>query len=697
MYANATGEQESLAAMDLADASDLLLLDPRDTQCPRFPRILYRSPLYSTLGIPLPSHSSNAHFSASASCPASPPAASSSLSSSSSSSNETRGDRVTVSVIMTVKDAAPFVEAAVNSLLAQTFVARTSNLPASGRSAEAGEKPPALSALSLSAGTAPASEQKKEGRREDGKARKEGDSKEEKRDRAEDRDAKEERQGEEDEGHNEREEEGDMWRGEAGEVATNRTVDVLSPSDRPHAYPFHDTPSSLRQSCDAYLQSSLPSSSSSPLSSSAPSPSSSSSPLSSPSPSPSSSLTSSSPASASPASATLEDSDGPLEICIFDDASSDATVAVILEKLAPKCLEKGVLLTLAVAPLSTSPSVSPPVFSSSSLSSSSSVSVASSSSVSVASSSAGGGVGYGRNQAVRVCCGEFLCFMDADDESLPERIDAQLREARRRPDTIVGCSFVRDPPDSTPRYTQWLNSLSQSQLVTSRFRECTLLMPTWFMHRDVFLRVGGFVERGQLRFRQFFRSFKAQQNPTADADCRLPPALPEDLLFLYRHLREGGCLCRLERPLYIYKYHDKCTSFAISSDLLWTLRIKEFQTEVMERHPKRPWIIWSVGRDGKRFYRSLSVDNRRRVVAFVDIDAKKVERKFYVDSAEPLKGRKIPVYFWEAAAEFLREENQEKKPIFVICVKYEVQPLNTLQLRLDFLSMQEGRDFFFFC
>jgi hypothetical protein len=40
---------------------------------------------------------------------------------------------------------------------------------------------------------------------------------------------------------------------------------------------------------------------------------------------------------------------------------------------------------------------------------------------------------------------------------------------------------------------QWANSLTPTQLLTHRFRECTLIQPTWFMSRATFDLVGGYV------------------------------------------------------------------------------------------------------------------------------------------------------------------------------------------------------------
>ena len=41
------------------------------------------------------------------------------------------------------------------------------------------------------------------------------------------------------------------------------------------------------------------------------------------------------------------------------------------------------------------------------------------------------------------------------------------------------------------RYSSWCNEITDDQLLTHRFRELTIVQPTWFMSRAVFDRVGG--------------------------------------------------------------------------------------------------------------------------------------------------------------------------------------------------------------
>lgn len=140
--------------------------------------------------------------------------------------------------------------------------------------------------------------------------------------------------------------------------------------------------------------------------------------------------------------------------------------------------------------------------------------------------SSGGGCGFAKNRAVAQSTGDWLCFHDVDDVSMPRRIEAQLAAAAVRPDALIGARVVRHPAGSTHRYVCWANNMSPCELNLHRFRECTLLMPTWFLARACFHAAGGFREE----------------------HC-------EDLLFLQAHVRRGGALLRVDGPpLVEYRY-----------------------------------------------------------------------------------------------------------------------------------------------
>eukprot|EP00071_Canis_lupus_P019633 XP_013967500.1 UDP-GlcNAc:betaGal beta-1,3-N-acetylglucosaminyltransferase-like protein 1 [Canis lupus familiaris] len=197
------------------------------------------------------------------------------------------------------------------------------------------------------------------------------------------------------------------------------------------------------------------------------------------------------------------------------------------------------------------------------------------------------GVGYSKNQAIAQSSGSYLCFLDSDDVMMPQRVRLQLDAATRHPTSIIGCQVRREPPDSTERYTRWINQLAPEQLLTQVFTSHgpTVVMPTWFCSRAWFSHVGPFDEGGQ--------------------------GVPEDLLLFYNHLRKGGGVVRVDQSLVLYRYHPDAATHSVLETTIWTHRVRFLEERVLPRWAA--FTIWNAGRQGRRLYRNLSAGARRKV------------------------------------------------------------------------------------
>ena len=170
------------------------------------------------------------------------------------------------------------------------------------------------------------------------------------------------------------------------------------------------------------------------------------------------------------------------------------------------------------------------------------------------------------------------------------RIEAQLAIAQSLPHDcacIIGSNFTRDPPESTWHYTAWANDLTTEQLWLQQYRECTVIMPTWFMSRRTFDQVpGGFVN---------LPDDDAQIKTDEGTNSARAP-LPEDLIFFHHHLDRGGTLRKANDALVVYRHHAGNISRNISRRVLLRTRLLAFQRRVV-----RDWkhfTIWGAGRDG---------------------------------------------------------------------------------------------------
>ncbi|XP_030636262.1 queuosine-tRNA galactosyltransferase [Chanos chanos] len=318
-----------------------------------------------------------------------------------------------------------------------------------------------------------------------------------------------------------------------------------------------------------------------------------------------------------------QDFHGTMELSVFDDASTDNSRALV-ESWQEKLEKRGVAVVI-----SGHESAKPK------------------------------GVGYAKNQAVAQSSGRFLCFQDADDIMLPQRVRLQYERAILHPNAIVGCQVRRIPEGSTERYTRWINSLSPEQLLTQVYTSHgpTVVMPTWFCSRDWYQKVGPFDEGGK--------------------------GVPEDLLFFYESLCRGGGVIRLNQCLLLYRYHPHAATHSVLEDTIWNLRVDFLQQKVINQW--NSFTIWNAGKQGRKLYRSLSPANQKKVKAFCDVDENKIKKGFYTyEESKERPKPKIPVLHFK-----------ESSPPYIVCVKLDMTG-GALEENLLSLQLKEGVDYYHF-
>ncbi|XP_051889265.1 UDP-GlcNAc:betaGal beta-1,3-N-acetylglucosaminyltransferase-like protein 1 isoform X2 [Pristis pectinata] len=269
------------------------------------------------------------------------------------------------------------------------------------------------------------------------------------------------------------------------------------------------------------------------------------------------------------------------------------------------------------------------------------------------------GVGFAKNRAIEQSVGRFLCFLDADDVMMPQRVRLQYDAALGHPHCIIGCQVKREPEGSTERYTRWINSLTQEQLVTQVFTSHgpTVIMPTWFCSREWFDSIGKFDESGK--------------------------GVPEDLMFFYESLRKGGGMFRVDHCLLVYRYHSEAATHAVLEETIWKERVRFLEERVLNGWPS--FTIWNAGKQGRKLYRCLSAANQKKVASFCDVDQSKITKGFYTYEESKINPKpKIPIcHFMEA------------KPPFIICVKLDLTG-GRFEENLNSLKLKEGVDYYHF-
>ena len=253
---------------------------------------------------------------------------------------------------------------------------------------------------------------------------------------------------------------------------------------------------------------------------------------------------------------------------------------------------------------------------------------------------------------------DWIVTCDADDTSRFNRVEALRRAASIHSDaknTLFGSRFSRDPPRATARYVEWANALSPERLVLERFRECTLIQPTWFFHKNVWRSAGRY-----------------------DADNEKC----DDLRFFLRHVGRGGLLKRVEEDLVVYTLSEGLSSMTHRKALV-KCRVAAFVEQILGGAWKgRKIHVWGAGRDGRCFLNELaSLGRASAVAALYDVDDAKIGK--YHNGAT---GLTMPVLHVDAI-----------QTPFVVCVSMRnPQLVSFVRAAADRLGAVEGTDFFHF-
>lgn len=136
----------------------------------------------------------------------------------------------------------------------------------------------------------------------------------------------------------------------------------------------------------------------------------------------------------------------------------------------------------------------------------------------------GSGLVDALNTGLAESAGTWVARMDADDVSLPDRIQRQLELADAAgPRTVVTCMVRSFPEGEVTRgyraYEDWLNELLEHREIERNiFVESPVPHPTAFYHRESILAEGGYTERElpedyELWLRLWSRGFRFMRVP----------------------------------------------------------------------------------------------------------------------------------------------------------------------------------------
>jgi glycosyltransferase involved in cell wall biosynthesis len=205
------------------------------------------------------------------------------------------------------------------------------------------------------------------------------------------------------------------------------------------------------------------------------------------------------------------------------------------------------------------------------------------------------GITAALNAGLTAARAPVVARMDADDEMLPERLEAQLALLDPRPDlALVGCGVEPFRAGGLAAgwriYAEWVNGLVTPEAIEREaFVECPVPHPTWMFRRDVIVTLGGYRD--------------------------VP--WPEDLDLFYRLLEARRRAGKVPRVLHRWRDHDARLSrrdprYAREA---FAAAKAHFLPRV---HGLREVVVWGAGKTGRRFARLLRAEGVE-VRAFLEV------------------------------------------------------------------------------
>jgi glycosyltransferase involved in cell wall biosynthesis len=215
------------------------------------------------------------------------------------------------------------------------------------------------------------------------------------------------------------------------------------------------------------------------------------------------------------------------------------------------------------------------------------------------------GVIAAANAGIQACRAPYVARMDADDRAHPERLAKQVNYLEAHPEVAVVSCLVRAFPEKQVRegfriYIEWLNALvTDDDIRREIFVESPLPNPSVTLRKEWIERMGGYQECGW----------------------------PEDYDLYLRMYLAGARFAKIPQVLLDWREHPgRITRTDSRYSLENFLRAKAHYLTRGPLAERDAIIIWGAGMMGRRLSKHLMRTENMPVVAFVDIDPKKIGR-----------------------------------------------------------------------
>ena len=267
-----------------------------------------------------------------------------------------------------------------------------------------------------------------------------------------------------------------------------------------------------------------------------------------------------------------------------------------------------------------------------------------------------GGIITALNAGLAACKGGYVARMDADDISMPSRLEKQAGYLDAHTDIALVSCLVRGFPENEVRagfriYIDWLNSLAtHDEMQKQLFVESPVAHPSVMFRRDVVQGLGAYQEHGWA----------------------------EDYDLWLRMSLAGRRFAKIPEALLEWREHpERLTRTDSRYSLENFLRAKAHYLMQGPLSGGQPLVIWGAGMMGKRLSKYLLREGAN-IIAFIDVDEKKIGGT----------RRKRPIVSPDDLPALLEED---AKPVVLAAVGAR-GARQLIRDRLEQMKLAEGRD-----
>lgn len=231
------------------------------------------------------------------------------------------------------------------------------------------------------------------------------------------------------------------------------------------------------------------------------------------------------------------------------------------------------------------------------------------------------GIVHALNRGLELASGSLVARMDADDRSMPERLERQKKYLDTHPETgLVSCLVEHlgdeEASGGYARYVNWINSLVQHREISiNRFIESPLAHPSVMFRAELIDKYGGYRDEN----------------------------VPEDYELWLRWLEKGVIMEKV--PAVLLQWRDEPNRLSrnhprYSFEAFYRVKARYLSNWLKRHNPHHPEIIvWGAGRTTRKRAEML-VSHGITITHYIDIDPNKIGHTVH---GRPVLGpRQIP-------------------------------------------------------